>query len=93
MLENHVHISGPVKANNCGMIYTMQQFSLDMAGDDEDNKTDFFQDNQEDNDASKPFSLKNTMSLLGPKGSEKDFKGFSIVMQPLGDLSFMDLLP
>ena len=79
MLENHIHVAGPVKANNCGMIYTMQQFSLDMAGDDEDNNADFFADNQKDK-VSKPFSLKNTMSLLGPKGADKDFKGYSIVM-------------
>lgn len=73
MLENHIHVSGPVKAKNCGMIYTLQQFSLDMAGNDDDDNND-----QKVEKQANPFSLKGLLG--GHKDEDKNFKGYSIVM-------------
>lgn len=71
MIDNHLHVSGPRYAKECGMIWYMQQHSL-LADDTVED--DFFM---------------NENSF----GEHSHFKGYSVIMQPLGDLSFLDLLP
>lgn len=70
MLENHLHVSGPRYAKECGMIWYMQKH----AGleDEQDKEDEFFG---------------------AIDHSHSHFKGYSVIMQPLGDLSFLDLLP
>ena len=79
MLENHTFISGPKVARGTGMIYYLEKYENIEDEVDDDDKT-----NKEQNEVENIFK----MAVI-----EKSFKGFSIVMQPLADLSYIDILP
>ena len=85
MLENHLHISGPRYAKESGLIWYMQKHTLSK----EDEVT-----------AEAHDELMQDDHLHGKVGhsahghiAHRHFRGYSIVMQPLGDLSYMDILP
>jgi hypothetical protein len=77
MIENHMHVSGPRYAKEAGMIWYMQQY-VQLGGED---------DTEDDHDHN-PFG-----DHADDPNDHGHFKGYSVIMQPLGDLSFLDLLP
>ena len=78
MSENHKFIQGPKVAKGTGMIYYLEKY--DNIGNEEDDK-----------DAGAEEAQITTM--LNKQATAKDFKGFSVVMKPLADLSYLDILP
>ena len=77
MAENHKFIEGPKQAKNTGMIYYLEQFEC--------SNNDYGPVEEDDNnDAHSEYS--NELS-------KKDFKGFSIVLTPPADRSFLEILP
>ena len=78
MAEDHKFIQGPKVAKGTGMIFYLEKYeSLGL---------------NEEEDAGNPEEDQVT-SMFNKAATAKDFKGFSVMMKPLADLSYIDFLP
>ena len=79
MLDNHLYVSGPNRAIGSGMMWFMERYAVKVAEDPVVEAYNEFLNQSEE-----------VSQILQPKNT---FKGYSIVVQPVGDLSYLDLLP
>ena len=77
MAEDHKFIEGPKQAKNTGMIYYLEQYEC--------SNNDYGPVEEDDNN--------DAQSNYSNELSKKDFKGFSIVLTPPADRSFLEILP
>ena len=77
MAENHKFIQGPKKAKGTGMIYYLEKYDDKSIQEDQ-------AANPEENEI---------QNLLDKAEHANEFKGFSVMLKPLADLSYIDILP
>ena len=83
MAENHKFIQGPKKAKGTGMIYYLEKYDTNLSNIQDDQGADPTSNVEE-------TELQN---LLDKATSSNEFRGFSVMLKPLADLSYMDILP